>query len=61
MPKTRSTNTRPGREERLENAALRSRVKKSYEKAQQEEAFKELLKLMGANGGKLAYGAMINL
>ncbi len=34
MPKTRSANARPGREERIENAALRSRVKKSYEKAQ---------------------------
>jgi hypothetical protein len=61
MPKTRSANARPGREERLENAALRSRVKKSYEKAQQEEAFKELLKLMGANGGKLPYGSMDKL
>jgi hypothetical protein len=30
----------------------------SYERAQQEEAFKELLKLIGANGGKLTYGAM---
>ncbi len=56
MPNTRSANARPCHEERLENAALRSRVKKSYEKAQQEEAFKELLKLIGANGGKLPYG-----
>jgi hypothetical protein len=40
-------NTRPAarfyRQQRLENAALRNRVKKGYEKAQQEEAFKELL------------------
>ncbi len=61
MPNTRSANARPGREERLENAALRSQVKKSYEKAQQEEAFKELLKLIGANGGKLPYGSMDKL
>jgi hypothetical protein len=61
MPKTRSANARPDREERLENAALRSRVKSSYEKAQQEEALKELLKIMGANGGKLAYGDMDKL
>jgi hypothetical protein len=58
MPNTRSANARPGHEEPLENAALRSRVKKSYEKAQQEEAFKELLKLIGANSGKLTYGSM---
>jgi len=36
-------------------------MKKGYEKAQQEEAFKELLFMMGANGGKLAYGAMDKL
>jgi hypothetical protein len=59
--KTRSTNARPGREERLESAALRSRMKKGYEKAQQEEAFKELLFMIGANGGKLPYGAMNKL
>jgi len=59
--KTRSTNARPGREERLESAALRSRMKKGYEKAQQEEAFKELLFMIGANGGKLPYGAMDKL
>jgi hypothetical protein len=35
---------RPNREQRLENAALRSHVRKSIEKAQQEEAFKELIK-----------------
>ena len=61
MRKTRSTNARPGREERLESAALRSRMKKGYEKAQQEEAFKELLFMIGANGGKLPYGAMDKL
>ena len=61
MPDIRSAKARPGHEEHLENAALRSRVKKSYEKAQQEEAFKELLKLIGANGGKLPCGSMDKL
>jgi hypothetical protein len=61
MPKTRSTNARPDREEHLENVALRGQIKKSYEKAQQEEAFKELLKLMGAKRGVLAYGTMDKL
>jgi hypothetical protein len=37
------------------------RMKQSYGRAQQEEAFKELLKLMGANGGKVPYGAMDKL
>ena len=49
---------RPNREQRLENAALRSRVRKSIEKAQQEEAFKELIKAMASNGGKADYGAI---
>jgi hypothetical protein len=49
---------RPNREQRLENAALRSRVRKSIEKAQQEEAFKELIKAMASNGGKANYGAI---
>jgi len=49
---------RPNREQRLENAALRSRVRKSIEKAQQEEAFKELIKTMASNGGKADYGAI---
>ena len=58
MPKTRSANARPDREERLENAALRSRVKNSYEKAQQEEALKELIKTTEKNGGKAPHGAV---
>jgi hypothetical protein len=45
----------------VKNVALRGRVKKSYKKAQQEEAFKELLKLMDANRGKLAYDTMDKL
>ncbi len=36
-------------------------MKKSYEKAQQEESLKELLQLIGANGGKAPYGAVNNL
>ena len=58
MPATRSTYGRPCPEERRENAALRNHVRKTFEKAQQEEAFKELLNTMGANGGKVPYGAV---
>jgi hypothetical protein len=36
-------------------------MKRGYEKAQQEEAFKELLTVIGAHGGKLPYGAMDKL
>ncbi len=61
MPKTRSANARPDCEDHLENVALRCRVKKSYKKAQQKEAIKELLKIMVANSGKLAYVAMDKL
>jgi hypothetical protein len=39
MPTTRAA-AGPDRQQRLENAALRNRVKKSYEKAQQEEALR---------------------
>jgi hypothetical protein len=60
MPNTRSA-ARPDRQQRKENAALRNRVKKGYEKAQQEEAFKELLQIIGANGGKIPYGAVNKL
>ncbi len=52
------SNARPNRKQRLENAALRSHVRKSIEKAQQEEAFKELIKAMASNGGKANYGAI---
>jgi len=52
---------RPDRSERLENAARRCRVKKSIAKAEQDEAFKELLNIMGKNGGKIPYGAMNKL
>jgi hypothetical protein len=58
MARTRFSSARPDCEERLHNAARRSRVKKSIEKAQQEEAFKELIGLMGANGGKVPYGGL---
>jgi hypothetical protein len=59
--KTRLSTARPNREERLENAARRCRVKKSIEKAQQEEALKELLKIMANNGGKVPYGKVDKL
>jgi hypothetical protein len=61
MRKTRSANARPAPAECLENTALRNRMKKGYAKAQQEEAFKELQFAIGANGGKLSYGAMDKL
>jgi hypothetical protein len=56
--KTRLSTTRPNREERLENAARRCRVKKSIE---QEEALKELLKIMANNGGKVPYSEVDKL
>ncbi len=59
--KTRLSTARPYHEERLENAAQRCRVKKSIEKAQQEEALKELLKIMANNGGKVPYGEVDKL
>ena len=59
--KTRLSTARPNREQRLENAARRCRVKKSIEKAQQEEALKELLKIMANNGGKVPYGEVDKL
>jgi hypothetical protein len=60
MPKTRST-AQPDCQQCLENAALRNHVLKVYEKAQQEEDFKELLQIIGANGGKIPYGAVNKL
>jgi hypothetical protein len=54
--KTRLSAARPNREEHLENAARRCCIRKSIDKAQQEEAFKELVKAMANNGGKGAYG-----
>ncbi len=53
--KTRNQHSRATAEARVESAALRSRVKRSMENAQQEEAFREFLKLLGANGGKIPY------
>ncbi len=58
MARTRLSSARPDCKEHLQNAARRSRVKKSIEKAQQGEAFKELISLMGANGGKVPYGGL---
>jgi hypothetical protein len=54
--KTRLSAAGPSREVRLENAARRCHVRKSIDKAQQEEAFKELVRAMANNGGKVAYG-----
>ncbi len=48
-------------ETQIENATQRVRMKKCFEKAQQEEAFRELLAIMGANGGKVPYGAVDKL
>ncbi len=59
--KTRLSAAHPDRRERLENAARRSQVKKSIEKAQQEEAFKEMVKIIGNNGGKMPYGEVDKL
>jgi hypothetical protein len=59
--KTRTSSARPDREERLENVARRCHVKKSIAKAQQDEPFKELLTIIGKNGGKLPYGEMNKL
>jgi hypothetical protein len=58
MVRTRLSSARPDLEEHLQNLARRSHVKQSIEKAQQQEAFKELLSLMGANGGKVPYGGL---
>jgi hypothetical protein len=41
----------PNREQLIENAALRNHVRKSFEKAQQEEAFTGRIKVMASNGG----------
>ena len=61
MVKTRTAATRPNHAQHVENANLRKRVQASYVRAQQEEAFKELLTIIGANGGKVPYGAMDKL
>ena len=60
MPKTRAA-ARPDHQQHLANAELRNRVKIGYEQAQIEEALKELLQLIGANGGKVPYGAVNKL
>jgi hypothetical protein len=56
VAKTRLSAARPDRVEHLGNAARRCQVKKSIEKAQQEEAFREMIKIIGNNGGKMPYG-----
>jgi hypothetical protein len=57
----RSSKNATAASERIENAAHKCRVKKSIEKAQQEEAFKEFVALIGTNGGKIPYGAVDKL
>ena len=61
VAKTRLSAARPDRGERIENAARRCRGKKSIEMAQQEEAFKEMVKIIGNNGGKMPYGEVDKL
>jgi hypothetical protein len=46
VAKTRHATARPNKEEHLENAVWHCRIRKSMEKAQQEEALKELMKAM---------------
>ncbi len=58
MPVTRSSSARPSRGERMENVSVRKRVMASYQKAQQDEAFKELLREIGSNSGKIGYGVV---
>jgi hypothetical protein len=53
MVRTRLSSARTDREERLQNVAQRSHVK-----TQQQEAFKELISMIGANGGKVPYGGL---
>ena len=48
-------------EEDPDDLRRKKRMTQSYNRVQQEEAFRELLKLLGANGGKLPYGAMEKL
>jgi len=57
----RSSKNDAAASEHIENAAHKCRVKKSIEKAQQEEAFKEFVALIGTNGGKIPYGAVDKL
>lgn len=59
--KTREANIHPDCEHHLKNAALRNHVKKSIEKAHQEEALKELLNIIDANGGKAPHGKFKNI
>jgi len=61
MSTRRSSRKAAAASERVENAARKCRVKKSIEKAQQEEAFKEFVALIGANGGKEAIPQMLIL
>ncbi len=57
---TRNHSKHPSPESREENAARRVRMKKCLEKAQQEEAFRELLSIIGANGGEFLMEQLIS-
>ncbi len=61
MANPRCLRSRPTAEIRAENAARRDRVQRCMDNAQQEEAFREFLKLLGAHGGKMPYGAVDKL
>ncbi len=58
----RCLRSRPTAEIRVENAARRDQVNRCIDNnAQQEEAFHGFLKLLGAHGGKMPYGAVDKL
>jgi hypothetical protein len=59
--KRKSKAPSPDCKQHLENAALGSHIRKTFEKAQQEEAFKEVIKAMASNGGKVDYEAIYKL
>jgi hypothetical protein len=53
---------RPSPAERNEDRSrVQKSIEKSIDKAQQEEAFQELIKLIGFNGGKVPYGLVNKL
>jgi hypothetical protein len=60
MVTTRNHSKRPSPESWEENAARRVRMKKCLEKAQQEEAFQEMLSIMCAKGGKFLMAQLIS-
>jgi hypothetical protein len=61
MVNLRCLRNRPTAEIQPENTARRDRVQRCMDNAQQEEAFREFLRLLGAHGGKMPYGAVDKL